>query len=99
MKKFLTAASAAALLGFAGIASAAEPVQLTDSQMDAVSAGQSSVATSGGFAGFGTVASGADTNAYVRYRCGTVTKYTAASAATISSGVVVGATASAGSHL
>lgn len=99
MKKTITALAATALVSVAGFASAAEPVQLTDSEMDTVSAGQSSWATSSGFALIGTVASGADTEAWVRYRNGTVTKYTAASAATLSSGFLVTATASSGSHL
>lgn len=98
MKKTLTAIAAGVLLSAGGLASAAEPVQLTDSQMDNVAAGgMQSLATTSGFALFGTVASGAETGAIVKYRWGSVTKATYASSATISTGVLVTATATAGS--
>lgn len=98
MKKTLTALAAGILMSAGGLASAAEPVQLTDSQMDNVAAGgMESIATTSGFALFGTVASGAETGAVVRYTWGSVTKRTYASSATISSGLLVTATASAGS--
>lgn len=98
MKKTITTLAAGLLMSAAGLASAAEPVQLSDSDMDKVAAGaMQSVATTSGFALFGTVASGAETGAYVRYSWGSVTKKTYASSATISSGILVTATASAGS--
>lgn len=98
MKKTLTALAAGVLLSAGGVASAAEPVQLSDSQMDTVAAGgMESVATTSGFALIGTVASGAETGAYARYTWGSVTKKTYASSATIASGVLVVSTASAGS--
>ena len=97
MKKVLTAIAAGALMSLGGLASAAEPVQLTDNQMDSVAAGQTSVATTAGFAAIGVVASAANTSAYQRVTPFTLTRVTTASAATISAGVLVGATASAAS--
>ncbi|RJF92502.1 hypothetical protein [Noviherbaspirillum saxi] len=97
MKKVLTTIAASTLMSLGGLASAAEPVQLSDSQMDSVAAGQTSIATTSGFALIGTVASGADTSTYARYRWGSVTKVTTASSASLASGVFVATTASAGS--
>jgi hypothetical protein len=66
--KLFTAAVATVLLASAGLASAAEPVALTDNQMDTVAAG-AITSTSAGLAtavlGFGTTAS--DTSARVTY--------------------------------
>ena len=97
MKKILTAVAAGALMSLGGLASAAEPMQLTDNQMDSVAAGQVSAATTSGFAVVGVVASGADTAAFLRVTPFSVTRVTTASAATISSGFLVGARASAAS--
>jgi len=97
MKKTLAAIAAGALLSIGGFASAAEPMQLTDNQMDTISAGQSSWASSGGHAIFGVVATGADSSS-ASYFHGAV-KVTNASTATIALGFGVGAGASAGSHL
>lgn len=99
MKKLFTAASAAALMSLAGLANAAEPLQLTDSQMDNVSAGQSSSVSTGGTAVFGTIATGADTGTLVKYRWGSVVKQTSAGGATMVSGFLIRAGASAGSSL
>jgi hypothetical protein len=99
MKKLFATAVATACLSLAGVAGAAEPVQLTDNQMDAVSAGQTSIATTGGFALIGAVASGATTSANVTYKPWYVSKTTSASAATLAVGAVVTAHASAGSSL
>lgn len=64
-KKALASAIAAGLLCAAGLASAAEPMQLTESQMDSVSAGgQSSVAYGTASAWYGTAYVKVSTSAY-----------------------------------
>lgn len=98
MKSTLIALAAGALISAGGLANAAE--QLNDNQMDLVAAGTYtpfSLATTGGFALIGTVASGADSNAYSRTTWFSSTKYTSAGAATVSSGILVTSSASAGS--
>lgn len=99
MKKTLIALATGALLSVGGIASAAE--QLSDTQMDQVAAGTyytpTSIATSSGFALFGSTASGANSTAYSRTTWFSNTMRTTAGAATVSSGLVVTSTASAGS--
>lgn len=100
MKKTLTAIAATALMSLAGIAGAAEPVQLNDSQMDNVSAGaMASYTFTGGAALLGAVASGSQTSAYTRVGPWSMTMRTTASSATIATGVGVIAGSSAGSHL
>lgn len=94
MKKNNFAPALVASLFFAsGLASAAEPMQLTDSQMDAVSAGQWSVASGSAFSWYGTASSQATTSAYSR---GPV-RITSASAIGVAIGFGSGATAAAGS--
>lgn len=98
MKKLITAAAATTLMAFAGLASAAEPLQLSDNQMDSVSAGQSSSVSSGGTAVFGTITTGVETGTQVRYGS-FVVKQTFASGGTSVSGFLIRAYASAGSGL
>jgi hypothetical protein len=98
MKRTLIALAAGTLMSVGGLANAAE--QLSDNQMDQVAAGTYtpfSLATTSGFALIGTVASGAETSAYSRTTWYSKTMKTTASAATISTGVFVKSTASAGS--
>ena len=95
MKKVLTAVAAGALMSLGGLASAAEPVQLTDNQMDSVAAGQVSVAFTRGSAEIGVVASGAETRSFERVTATSTIRVTSASAATIASGVDVHARAAA----
>lgn len=57
MKKALSAIAATALLSVAGLASASEPLQLSDNQMDTVSAGSTSVAAGLATAVWGTTIS------------------------------------------
>jgi len=99
MKKTLTAIAATALMSLAGVASAAEPMQLDDSQMDNVSAGQVSFSVTAGAALIGTVASGSDTSAFTRITPRSRTYVTTASSATIATGVGVIAGSAAGSRL
>lgn len=98
MKKLLTAAAATALLSLAGLANAAEPLQLSDNQMDSVSAGQSSSVSTGGAAVFGTLTSAVETGTQVTYGW-RVVKQTYASGGTTVSGFLIRAGASAGSSL
>lgn len=98
MKKLFTAVAATTLLSLGGFANAAEPLQLSDAQMDNVSAGQSSSVSTGGSAVYGTLATGADTGTTVKYRW-TVVKQTYAGGSTMVSGYRITAGASAGSSL
>lgn len=97
MKKTLSALAATALLSAAGLAGAAEPVQLTESQMDTVSAGATSIATGTFFAGLGAGYSNSST--------GTVQVLfplygaTYADNQTAAAGLIVYGTSSAGSSL
>lgn len=100
MKKTLTAIAATALMSLAGVVSAAEPMQLDDSQMDNVSAaGMSSFSITAGRVLIGTVASGSETAAYTRITPWSRTYQTTASSATIATGVGVVAGSAAGSRL
>lgn len=95
MKKMLTALAAGTLMSLAGLASAAEPMQLTDSQMDSVAAGNApfSWAATGGHAERGIVISAAITGASERNG----NRSTFAAAATLARGHDVSAFAAAGS--
>ena len=97
MKKILVAIAAGGLMSLGGLASAAEPVQLTDNQMDSVAAGQASWAFTRGSAEIGVVASGAETRSFERVTATSTIRVTSASAATIASGIDVHASAAAGS--
>lgn len=89
--KLFRATVVAVLLGSAGLASAAEPVALTESQMDTVAAGALSSTSAGvaaAFFGFSTTAS--DTSAIVTHYYST----TASSSVALSAGLLpVAATA------
>ena len=97
MKRTLAAIATGTVLSIGGIASAAEPVQLTDTQMDAVAAGQYSHASSGGSAWIGIVFSTADSGSYSSSNWCYTVKVTNASAGTLSFGAGASAHASAGS--
>ena len=92
-KNTFTPMLAAALICAAGLASAAEPMQLTESQMDAVSAGQVSVASGSALSWYGTASSQATTSAYSRWPV----RVTSASAISVATGFGSLATASASS--
>lgn len=89
----LRAAVTGLLLGAASVASAAEPVTLTDRQMDSVSAGYQrsySSASASALAGFATA--GSQTTAFSN---GPV-KVTGSTSAGVAAGIGAGATANAG---
>lgn len=99
MKKSLFAVAAAAMLSAAGMAGAAEPVQLTESQMDTVSAGATSSAGGAFFAGLGAGYSNSSTGTYQSYTWYGVHKITWADNETAAAGLIVGGTSSASSSL
>jgi hypothetical protein len=84
---------AVGLVLVAGLASASEPMQLTESQMDAVSAGQVSVASGSALSWYGTASSQATTSAFSQWPV----RITNASAISVATGFGARATASAGS--
>ncbi len=63
MKKTLYAVAASALFSIAGLAGAAEPLQLSENQMDNVSAGWTSVASGSSWALLGSSVSTSGTSA------------------------------------
>ena len=65
-EKSFSFALALAMLALSGVAAASEPVQLSEAQMDSVSAGvQSSTAAATAAARFGTASASARTSAFV----------------------------------
>lgn len=93
-KKAIISVLTGTMMSIAGVASAAEPMQLSEAQMDSVSAGvQQSVATGSASAVLGTAFAGARTAAFAS---GPV-RITTASALGVALGVGAGATTSAGS--
>jgi len=99
MKKTLSAVAASALLSVAGLASAAEPMQLDDSQMDSVSAGATSVAAGLATALFGTVVSDSNSGTEVVLTPISVTATTYAGSFNLATGLLVSATSQAGAEL
>lgn len=99
MKKILSAVAAGALLSVGGFASAAEPVQLNDSQMDQVSAGAYSYATGGAGALIGTAVSASSSGTQVKVKPWSYTATTNASSFNLASGFLVGAASEAAAEL
>lgn len=99
MKKIISAVAAGALMSVAGLASAAEPMQLNDSQMDTVSAGAISVAAGQALAVFGTVISNTGSGTSVVLTPVSLTAETYANSFNLASGFLVGAASEAASEL
>jgi len=99
MKKILSAVAAGALLSIGGFASAAEPVELNDSQMDQVSAGAYSYATGAAGAVIGTAISASSSSTEVKVKPWYYRATTEASSFNLATGFLVGATSEAAAEL
>lgn len=99
MKKTLSAIAACAMFSVAGLAAADEPMQLTENQMDHVSAGAVSVAGSSAFALLGTALSGSSSGTNVTIKPWKVTLETNANSFALADGLFVTAQSEAAAEL
>jgi len=99
MKKTLSAIAACAMFSVAGLAAAEEPMQLTENQMDNVSAGAISIANSGSFALLGTALSGSSSSTSSRLTATSLTLRTNADSFALADGLLVVAQSEAAAEL
>lgn len=99
MKKIISAAAASALMSVAGLASAAEPMQLSDNQMDTVSAGAISIAAGGAGALLGTVISNTSSGTAIVLTPVSLSAITSANSFNFGSGLLVFAGSEAAAEL
>lgn len=99
MKKSISALAACAMFSVAGFAGASEPMQLSDNQMDAVSAGAYSIAEGYAVGVLATVVSNSESGTLIKIGSGGTIAKTKASSFNMSSGYVVKAASGAAAEL